>query len=32
MMRLAAMQGANTKNGFEMLQLQAEKSWEIWNV
>lgn len=23
--------GAATKNGFEMLQLQAEKSWEIWN-
>lgn len=23
--------GASTKNGFEMLQLQAEKSWEIWN-
>jgi shikimate dehydrogenase len=24
-------QGATIKNGFEMLQLQAEKSWEIWN-
>jgi shikimate 5-dehydrogenase len=24
-------QGAKTKNGLEMLQLQAEKSWEIWN-
>lgn len=23
--------GAATKNGFEMLQLQAEASWEIWN-
>ncbi len=23
--------GAKTKNGFEMLELQAEKSWEIWN-
>lgn len=23
--------GAATKNGLEMLQLQAEKSWEIWN-
>jgi shikimate dehydrogenase len=22
---------AKTKNGLEMLQLQAEKSWEIWN-
>jgi shikimate dehydrogenase len=24
-------QGAVTKNGYEMLILQAEKSWEIWN-
>lgn len=24
-------QGAHIKNGLEMLQLQAEKSWEIWN-
>ncbi len=24
-------QGAKTKNGLEMLELQAEKSWEIWN-
>ena len=23
--------GAKTKNGLEMLELQAEKSWEIWN-
>lgn len=23
--------GAKTKNGLEMLHLQAEKSWEIWN-
>lgn len=23
--------GAITKNGFQMLELQAEKSWEIWN-
>jgi len=23
--------GAKTQNGLEMLQLQAEKSWEIWN-
>lgn len=23
--------GATTINGFEMLKLQAEKSWEIWN-
>lgn len=26
----AAAQGAQTKNGAEMLYLQAEKSWEIW--
>ncbi len=24
-------QGAKTKNGYEMLELQAIKSWEIWN-
>ena len=24
-------QGAHIKNGLEMLELQAEKSWEIWN-
>ena len=23
--------GATTKNGYEMLLLQAEKNWEIWN-
>lgn len=23
--------GAHVKNGYEMLELQAEKSWEIWN-
>ena len=23
--------GATIKNGYEMLELQAEKSWEIWN-
>ena len=23
--------GARTQNGLEMLRLQAEKSWEIWN-
>lgn len=23
--------GANIKNGLEMLELQAEKSWDIWN-
>lgn len=25
-------QGATSKNGLEMLHLQAEKSWEIWNT
>ena len=23
--------GAKTKNGLEMLELQAEQSWQIWN-
>ena len=27
----AKEQGAKIKNGFEMLHLQAERSWEIWN-
>jgi len=30
-LKKAAMQGAITKNGHEMLVLQAEKSWKIWN-
>lgn len=30
-MRLARENGAQVKNGSEMLRLQAEKSWEIWN-
>lgn len=30
-LRLGREQGAATKNGLEMLELQAEKSWEIWN-
>lgn len=25
-------QGAATKNGYEMLVLQAEKNWQIWNA
>ena len=25
-------QGASIKNGYEMLVLQAEKAWEIWNL
>ncbi len=27
----ADMRGANVKNGLEMLQIQAEKAWAIWN-
>ncbi len=30
-LRLGRKQGAATKNGLQMLELQAEKSWEIWN-
>ena len=30
-LRKGREKGANTKNGLEMLYLQAEKSWEIWN-
>jgi shikimate dehydrogenase len=30
-LKKGAEQGAVTKNGHEMLILQAEKSWEIWN-
>ncbi len=30
-MALSERQGCKTKNGLEMLHLQAEKSWEIWN-
>lgn len=29
-LRKGRLQGAVTKNGLEMLHLQAEKSWEIW--
>ncbi|MCB9034916.1 MAG: shikimate dehydrogenase [Chitinophagales bacterium] len=28
----AKSKGATTKNGLEMLYLQAEKSWQIWNA
>ncbi len=31
-MQAAAVQGAATCNGMEMLLLQAEKAWEIWNA
>ena len=30
-MQLGKRQGAKVKNGLEMLHLQAEKAWEIWN-
>jgi shikimate dehydrogenase len=30
-LRNAGSKGAHTKNGLEMLELQAEKAWEIWN-
>ena len=29
-LKKASTQGAHTKNGLEMLQLQAVKSWELW--
>lgn len=29
-LKYAAAKGATTINGYSMLQLQAEKSWEIW--
>lgn len=31
LMHLAARQGATVCNGLRMLELQAEKSWELWN-
>lgn len=30
-LKMARLRGATTKNGLEMLELQAEKAWEIWN-
>jgi len=30
-LRCGELQGAATTNGLKMLELQAEKSWEIWN-
>jgi shikimate dehydrogenase len=30
-LKKAKAQGANTKNGLEMLHLQAIRAWEIWN-
>jgi shikimate dehydrogenase len=31
LMALAKERGATVKNGLEMLQIQAEESWKIWN-
>ena len=30
-LQLGEIKGAKIKNGYEMLVLQAEKSWEIWS-
>jgi len=30
-LKKARLKGSKTKNGYEMLLLQAEKAWEIWN-
>lgn len=30
-LKSGSAKGAQTKNGLEMLELQAEKAWEIWN-
>ncbi len=32
LMQKATKQGAKVQNGLEMLYLQAEKAWEIWNT
>lgn len=31
LMELAKQKGASVKNGYQMLEMQAQKSWEIWN-
>ena len=31
LLKKSKAEGATTKNGLEMLELQADKSWEIWN-
>lgn len=31
-LKLAKAAGATIKNGYEMLELQAERSWQIWNT
>ncbi|NBQ48109.1 MAG: shikimate dehydrogenase, partial [Sphingobacteriia bacterium] len=32
LLQKAKQQGATVMNGLSMLQLQAEKSWEIWQT
>ena len=32
LLQRSSMQGASVQNGLEMLQLQAEKAWEIWGM
>ncbi len=32
LMQLAQEKGARVINGYQMLQLQAERAWEIWNT
>jgi shikimate dehydrogenase len=32
LMKKASQKGALTKNGLEMLRLQAEEAWRIWNL
>lgn len=31
LLQIASQQGAQIKNGLEMLEIQAEESWKIWN-
>jgi shikimate dehydrogenase len=31
LLKNSSFNGCRTKNGLEMLKIQAEKSWEIWN-
>jgi len=31
-LKKGSQQNAKTKNGFEMLVLQAEAAWKIWNA
>jgi shikimate dehydrogenase len=30
-LKRAKQKGATIKNGLEMLHIQAEKAWQIWN-